>query len=35
MAKIKIYFKFSDIFPENCVIYEVMWKNMVEPAIHG
>jgi hypothetical protein len=23
---------FSNLFPENCAIYEIMWKNIVEGA---
>jgi len=22
---------FHNIFPENCALYEIMWKNMVHP----
>jgi len=25
------YFMFSTFFPENCAIYEILFKNMVEP----
>jgi hypothetical protein len=25
------HFMFSNFFPENCAIYEIMWKHMVEP----
>ena len=32
VEKIKTHiFMFNNIFPENCAIYEIMWKNMVEP----
>jgi len=26
------HFEFSDFFFENCAIYEIMWKNIVEPG---
>jgi hypothetical protein len=29
--KIKTRFVFSNIFSENCAVYERMWKNMVGP----
>jgi len=25
------HFVFSSFFPENRTVYEIMWKNMVEP----
>jgi hypothetical protein len=25
------HFMFKNIFPENCAIYEIMWKNVVKP----
>jgi len=25
------HFVFSNFFPENRAVYEIMWKNMVEP----
>jgi len=25
---------YSNLFPENRDVYEIMWKNMVEPAGH-
>jgi len=25
------YFIFNNVFSENCVVYEIMWQNMVEP----
>ena len=25
------HFTFNYIFSDNCVIYEIMWKNMVQP----
>jgi hypothetical protein len=32
VEKIKIHFIFNKVFfPENRVLYEKMWKNMVEP----
>jgi len=33
VEKIKTYFIASDIFSENCSIYEVIWKDMVEPDL--
>jgi hypothetical protein len=27
-------FVFNDFFFENCVFYEIMWKNRVEPTGH-
>jgi hypothetical protein len=29
--KIKTHFTFNNFFPENCALYEMMWKNTVEP----
>ena len=29
--KIKIFFMFNNFFSENRAVYELMWKNMVEP----
>ena len=31
VEKIKTYFVFNNFFPENRAVYEVMWKNMVQP----
>jgi hypothetical protein len=31
IEKIKIHILFSLTFPENPAVYEIMWKNMVEP----
>jgi len=28
---VKTHFTFNNFFPENCVVYEKMWKNMAEP----
>jgi hypothetical protein len=25
------HFMFNNFFPENCTVYEIMWKNMAEP----
>ena len=25
------HFMFSDHFSENCAVYEIIWKNMVQP----
>ena len=30
VEKIKTHFMFNNFF-ENCAVYEIMWKNMVEP----
>jgi len=27
------YFIFSDIFSEKCAVFEIMWKDMVEPDL--
>jgi hypothetical protein len=31
LEKIKKHFTFNIFFPENRAVYEIMWKNMVEP----
>ena len=30
VQKTKTHFMFNNFFPENCVVYEIMWKNIVE-----
>jgi len=34
LTKIKAHFMFKNFFffPENRVVYEIMWKNFVEPG---
>jgi hypothetical protein len=29
VEKIKTHFMFSNLFPENRAVYEIMWRNMV------
>jgi len=31
VEKIKTYFMLNNIFPGNLAVYEVTWKNFVEP----
>jgi len=31
VEKIKTRFVFSNFFPESCAVYDIMWKNIVEP----
>jgi hypothetical protein len=31
VQKIKTHFMFNNFFSENRAVYEIMWKNMVEP----
>ena len=31
VKKIKTHFIFNNIFPEILVLYEIMWKNTVQP----
>jgi len=32
VEKIKTHFMFNNVFfPENCDVYVIMWKNVVEP----
>jgi hypothetical protein len=31
LEKIKTHFMFNNFFPENRAVYEIMWKNMVQP----
>ena len=31
VEKIKTHFMFINPFPENRAIYEIMWKNMIDP----
>jgi hypothetical protein len=31
VEKIKTHFVFKKFFPENPAVYEIMWKNMVQP----
>jgi len=31
VVKIETYIMFSNFFSENGVVYEIMWKNIVEP----
>jgi hypothetical protein len=31
LEKMETYFKFSNFVSENHGVYEIMWKNMVEP----
>jgi hypothetical protein len=31
VEKIKTNFMFNKFFPENRSVYEILWKNMVEP----
>jgi hypothetical protein len=31
VEKIKTHFLFSNFFPENLAVYEITWKNIVEP----
>jgi len=30
VEEVKTHFMFNNFFPENCAIYELMWKNMAE-----
>jgi len=32
VEEIKTHLMFSDVFPESHTVYEIMWKNTVEPA---
>jgi len=32
VEEIKTPLMFSNVFPENHAVYEIMWKNTVEPA---
>jgi len=32
VEKIKTHFMFNNFFPENRAVYEIMWKNTVEPS---
>jgi len=32
IKKIKTHFVFSNFFPENCAIYEIMWKDTARPV---
>ena len=31
VEKINTHFMFNNIFPENRMVYDTMWKNVVEP----
>jgi hypothetical protein len=31
VEEIKTHFMFSNFFPDNRAVYEIMWKNVVEP----
>jgi hypothetical protein len=31
LDEIKTHVMFSSIFPENLALYEIMWKNIVQP----
>ena len=31
VEKIKTYFMFNNVSPENRAFYEIMWKNLVQP----
>ena len=31
VEEIKTHFMFNNIFPENRAVYEMVWKNMVQP----
>ena len=31
VEKIKTHFVFDNVFLENRAVYEILWKNMVEP----
>ena len=28
--QMKTHFMFNNFFPQNCVLYEIMWKNMID-----
>jgi hypothetical protein len=34
VERIKTQFKFNNFF-QNCVVYEIKWKNIAEPSGHG
>jgi hypothetical protein len=35
VKKLKIHILCLIIFSENCTIYEIMWKNVIEPGRPG
>ena len=33
MGKVKSHFRLKNFFTEYCVLYELMWQNMVHPEM--